>query len=63
MIHRVRTIRSNLHFEYGVCAGSLNTFYRKTGRRQIFGEPLVIDGEIDEITNPLWRKFHLWFWL
>jgi hypothetical protein len=57
MIHGVGTIRSNLHFEDGVGARSADSFDAKANTRQVLGELSVIDRQVGEIANPLWRKF------
>jgi hypothetical protein len=58
MIHRVGTIRSNLHLEHSVCARSADSFDRNADAQSNPQPAPVIDGEIDEVANPLWRKFH-----
>src|SRR5258707_14940110 len=58
MIHRVRAIRSNLHLKNGVHARSADSLYGNPNAGQILSQPPVIDGEIDELANPLRRKFH-----
>src|SRR6266478_4902547 len=58
MIHRVRAIRSNLHLEYGVRARHADSLHSNPDASQILSQAPVIDGEIDELANPLRRKFH-----
>jgi hypothetical protein len=58
MIHRVGTIRPNLHLKDSIGAAPADSFDGNSNRGQILGESMVIDGEIDEVANPLRRKFH-----
>jgi hypothetical protein len=63
MIHRVGTVRSDLHLPNGIEPRATDTFYRDANVRQVFGKALVVDREIDIIANPVWREFHSGYWL
>src|SRR5258705_8265379 len=58
MIHCIRTIRSDLHLEDGICAASAESLDRNANIGQVLGQTPLVNGEIDVIANPLWRKFH-----
>jgi hypothetical protein len=58
MIHRVRAIRADLHFEDGILPAAANTFDSHTNRCQVFGEFAIVDRYVDEVANPMGRKFH-----
>src|SRR5580704_6552076 len=58
MIHGMRTVGANLHFEDRVSARRADAFDGNSRGSQILSEPPVIDREIDVVANPLWRKFH-----
>ena len=58
MIHRIRTVRSNLHLEHGVGACPADSLDRNPNIGQVFSQPPVIDGEINKVANPMGREFH-----
>jgi hypothetical protein len=58
MVHRVGPIRANLHFENSVRSRADNSLHRNSRRRQVVSQPPIIDGNIDKLTDPLWRYFH-----
>jgi hypothetical protein len=53
MIHGVRTVRPDLHFENGVRAVTSHSFNSNTNRSQVFGKATVIDGNVDVLAYPL----------
>ena len=58
MIHRVGTVGSDLHFEDGIRAFPGYTFDRDADAGQIFRKAGVVNGNVNEIANPLGREFH-----
>jgi hypothetical protein len=62
MIHRVGTVRPNLHLEHFIRTGPADTLHCNPDSSQILSQSPVIDREINEVANPLWRKFHLVLW-
>jgi hypothetical protein len=58
MIHGVRTVGSDLHFKDGIRTFAGNAFDRDADGSQIFGEPAIVDGKVNELANPLWRELH-----
>jgi hypothetical protein len=58
MIHRIGTIGPNLHLEDSVSARTADPLDRDANIGQVLSEPRIIDGEVNVIANPLWRKFH-----
>src|SRR5437763_13625947 len=58
MIHSVRPVRTNLHFEDRVRAASANAFDSEADVGQVFGETVVVHREINEVANPIGKKFH-----
>src|SRR5438309_7460715 len=58
MIHRIRTIRPNLHLEHSICTRAAAALDRNSNVGQVLSQPQVVNREIDEVANPLWRKFH-----
>jgi hypothetical protein len=53
MIHRIRTVRPNLHLEHRVRARPADPFDRNPRRSQSLRQPPVIDAEINKLANPL----------
>jgi hypothetical protein len=53
MVHRIGTVRSNLHLEYGVRAFAENSLDRDPNRSQVFSETAVVHREINEFAQPM----------
>src|SRR6202034_3845777 len=58
MIHRIRTVRPNLHLENRIRARPADPLDRDPDASQILSQPPVIDRQLNKVANPLWRKFH-----
>ncbi len=58
MIHGVGTVRPNLHLEDRVGARSADSFDANADVGQVFGKTAIVDGEVNEVANPIGRKFH-----
>jgi hypothetical protein len=55
MIHRIGTVRPNLHFKHGVDAAAADPLDRNSNVGQVLSQPPVVNREINELANPLWR--------
>src|SRR5271155_4640808 len=58
MIHRVRSIRPNLHLEHGVRARPSGPLDSNPDASQVLSQPPVIDGKLNKLPHPLWRNLH-----
>ena len=58
VIHRVRTVSGDVHFEDGVITLAADRLDGDPGQSQIFRKLMIVDVEVNEIAYPLWRKFH-----
>lgn len=61
MIHRIGTIRANLHLKHRIDAGPADPLDRNPRRGQILSQPPVIDSEINKVANPVRGEFHTVF--
>jgi hypothetical protein len=61
MIHRIGTIRSNLHLKNGVSARPADPFNGNPNASQILSQPPVIDGQLNKLPHPMWRNLHYSF--
>src|SRR5580700_4991702 len=59
MIHRIRTIRPNLHLKHGIGASAADPLDRNPDIGQVLSQTAIVDREINKVANPLWRKFHI----
>src|SRR5215469_14802685 len=59
VIHGVGTIGANLHFEDPVRAFTGDAFDRNPNRSEVLGQTAIAARNINEVANPLGRKFHL----
>jgi hypothetical protein len=59
MIHRIRPIRPNLHFENRVRAFARDAFDRNANRGQAFRKLPIVHRQIDKLANPICGKFHI----
>src|SRR5713101_7796950 len=58
MIHRVRPVGPDLHFEDGARALAGNALDGDPDRGQVFGETAVVRREINEFAQPMGRESH-----
>ena len=58
MIHGVGTVGGDLHLEDGVLAFAGDAFDRDAREREFVRETVVVDLEVDEVAEPVGRKFH-----
>src|ERR1700733_10140642 len=58
MIHRIGTIRSNLHLKHSVGTRPADPLDSNSDASQILSQPPVIDGNVNKLPHPLWRNLH-----
>jgi len=59
MIHGVGTVGGDLHFEDGILAFARDPFDRDAGQSQFIPKTAVVDFEVNEVAEPMGRKFHV----
>ncbi len=59
MIHSVRTIGGDVHFEDGPVTLAADRLDRDPSQRQIIRKLMVVDVEVNKIAQPLSRNFHV----
>ena len=60
MIHRVRTIRRDVHLEDRPITLTGHGLNRDPSQREIFRKLMVVDVKVNKIAHPLRRNFHYW---
>ena len=64
MIHRVGTIRPDLHVEHSVRARAPDALDAEAHICEVLSKTTVVDRKINVVANPIGRKFHeISFWL
>jgi hypothetical protein len=59
MIHRIRTVRRDLHLIDCAVAFAGNTFNGNARKREFVRKTEVVDREVNELAKPMRRDFHV----
>src|SRR6266571_5259472 len=58
MVHRIGTVGGDIHLKNRALAFATDRLHRDARQRKIIRQLAVVDPEVNEITQPLWRNLH-----